>query len=162
MPGPAEMMDRAEEMVREGHDPAENWIRDQHEAAASELKPVVHEVAENLGKSPFEVEGGKVQHVAFGLAVFDAIKRRRKDERTCPHAEGLTPRPLVIDLNLGIMACQECIGRWADLPVNQDGHCDLCEEPGIFFNEFWITIGPALIHGDACDTCKSYLPAPEL
>lgn len=154
-------MDRAEEMLREGQDPGEEWLREQHHAAAAELEPVFHNIAAKMDKEPFHVESERAQSLAFGLAVFAAIKRRRKDERTCPHSEGLTPPPLVVDLTHGVMTCRDCAPRWLELPPEDDGHCDVCDEEGLFFSEFYVQIGPALIRGHLCDTCKSFLPEPE-
>lgn len=159
MAAPRDMVGAAEAMLANGVGGAETWVRDQQEAAAAELRPLILGIAREIRGKPFE-SGGTVKSVAFGMAVVESMVRRGKAEYRCPHSHTRTPPPMIVDLGTGMIACLPC-ARAYDLDPDDDGRCDLCDQPSAMFREFWLQLGPALVHGDLCADCEPWLePAP--
>jgi hypothetical protein len=153
--GPAELLERAELILAEGFESAEPWIKDQHDAAAAELAPAMERMAAERGNTRV-TSGITPKAVAFKLSVVEAIFRRGRPEHRCPHSKTRTPPPMIVDLGQGMVACLPCAKEY-DLPANDDGECDLCEKPTVIFVEFWLELGPALVHGDTCVECNEWL-----
>jgi hypothetical protein len=152
---PWDLLERAEAMIAEGVAGFDPWIKQQHEAAASELQPLIEGVAKESGKTRVQA-GPTPRAVAYKMSVVEAMFRRANPIYRCPHSHGVAPPPLIVDLGQGMIACVPCAERY-DLPANDDGRCDLCERPTVMFNEFWLELGPAMVHGDTCDDCKAWL-----
>ena len=149
------MVGAAEAMLAKGVAGAEAWVRDQHDAAAAELRPLILGIAREMGASPFET-GGTVKTVAFGMAVVESMVRRGKAEYRCPHSHTRTPPPMIADLGVGMIACLPCAEKY-NLSPDDDGKCDLCDAPSVLFREFWLQLGPVLVHGDLCAECEPWL-----
>jgi len=149
------MVGAAEAMLANGVAGAEAWVRDQHDAAAAELRPLILGIATEMGRQPFET-GGTLRSVAFGMGVVMSMKSRGKPEYRCPHSHTRTPPALIADLGNGMIACLPCAKEY-DLSTNEDGKCDLCDSPSELFREFWLQLGPVLVHGDLCADCEPWL-----
>jgi hypothetical protein len=152
---PRDMVSAAEAMLASGVAGAEAWVRDQHDAAAAELRPLILGIATEMNSKPFET-GGTVKSVAFGMSVVMSMIRRGKPEYRCPHSHTRTPPPLIADLGNGMIACLLCAKHY-DLSPDEDGKCDLCGAPSVMFREFWLQLGPVLVHGDLCADCEPWL-----
>lgn len=160
MADPANMLALAEAMLAKGSLPKpEPWIQDQHEAASAELRPLLHAMDAHIGAQRHKA-GTSPRSIAFKLAVIESIGRRAKPSYRCEHSLGATPPPLIIDLGTGMIACQPC-ALALDLPIDEDGRCDLCDKSTVMFNPLWMELGPALVHSDICDSCRAWLAAED-
>lgn len=156
MAAPWELEEEARELLA-GGPYGKTWLSDQHDAAAKELEPFLHSLSGQMGK-PLSEQRTSVKVVAWRMSVLEAWERRSNPDYRCPHSFLKAPPPLIVDLGHGITACRDCIYEMANLPKGpaEDGKCDLCDEPNEIFQEFWLELGPAVIHGDHCDRCAEW------
>lgn len=159
MADPAECLETAEAVLEEAAAGAfadRQWLFDQHNAAGKEMRPMMEVVGKHLGGEIMEEEPSP-RIVAVALAVSESITRRVN--QGCEHSHSETPPPLMVDLGPGFMTCQECAMNYvvvAALAID-DGRCDLCDRETEYFHEFWVQLGPALVHGDICEECRKWV-----
>ena len=88
----------------------------------------------------------------------------RSSERVCPHALpavfNRAPRPLVLDVARGVLACVEgCYPKrarsWPEEPA-----CFDCTQPvgGFDSHDLFIAHGPVLVAAALCQSCRSHGP----
>ncbi len=110
-----------------------------------------------MGKQPEIVNGRHTKVLALDLAVLAAMTRREDPTRRCPHAFRSISLPLLVALGEGMIACRACAPRFAASAPVDDGHCDICDQPSEIFIEFWIELGPCVVHGGACAECNRWM-----
>ena len=89
---------------------------------------------------------------AFLLAAISA-----DDISTCQHLD--TPRPMFALLTARMVVCRSCVQNVPQEPEGlYDDTCDYCRRTGVNqFTPIVTTLGPMMIHGEACDSCVERL-----
>jgi hypothetical protein len=153
---PADYLQQAERFFA-NREELPDWLREQHDAADRDLRPLMDDLAQEM-RGRLEHRDGTPEAVAFGMAMAEAIRRRRKKE--CIHVAlaGESPPPLIADLASGVISCQDCLP--AVLAVMEedrveDSRCDVCdgEVPNNLFTPTAIQAGPFLVYANLCDDC---------
>jgi hypothetical protein len=157
---PASFLPLAREVIERRDDlDAPVAFRDQLDEAERETKEIFRRMKPGFRR--VLGDGGEVVadnssealawNLAFGAAVDAWVKAR------CAHWQLNHPRPLLVDLTSGVIACQPCLDagfsrialkRWAD-----DGRCDICDTPTEEFRPFVMRLGPLVATGHICESC---------
>lgn len=78
--------------------------------------------------------------------------------RLCPHLRREPEQMGVVRLALHRIDCQRCVATLVQPPEEDDDVCDVCGARGV--STFWpvmVQIGPLLVVGDACSSCRSVM-----
>ena len=96
-----------------------------------------------------------IRRVALITALVAATHRRKR--WFCPHAFDVTSKRMThAMLTTGIATCKRCAKRAPMFPFEDDGRCDICDQPASEFREFVYQDILGQYSGNQCEECYQF------